>query len=467
MCDTSTVPKNVISQNDFLQFFNLENKDIESFAISHQKDDLHIAVTLARKPHRCPVCLNMTDQVKDYSTKTITHSVLTSHRCVIDYRARRYRCKKCNKTFYELNPFSVAGSRISLATVYNILRDLKHPAATFKDVAQRYHISQTTAAHIFDSFVCMSRRQLPQYLCIDEVYAFKSEKSRYICVLLDFQSQNIVDVLPSRRKQVLMDYFFNIPLSERKKVKVVSFDMWESYRVVSKIMFPDALCAVDHYHVKQEFHRKLDKVRINSMNRYYSRKNYLNKKENLTEAEKNELSEVSRHYYVLKKFHWMLFSNNNKCIYDPNVEKKYNKVLQGYFNYYDIFDYMIRDDRELDLAYDLKYQLDVFYRDSSYDSAKKNIDELITLFKSSPIKEMKDFANTLTKWKREIVNSFIRADGKRISNGIIENRNKSIKLLKHSSNVYLNWHRFKNRVMYCLNDDATYHMYPIKNTDIK
>ena len=427
MCDTSTVPKNVISQNDFLQFFNLENKDIESFAISHQKDDLHIAVTLARKPHRCPVCLNMTDQVKDYSTKTITHSVLTSHRCVIDYRARRYRCKKCNKTFYELNPFSVAGSRISLATVYNILRDLKHPAATFKDVAQRYHISQTTAAHIFDSFVCMSRRQLPQYLCIDEVYAFKSEKNRYICVLLDFQSQNIVDVLPSRRKQVLVDYFFNIPLSERKKVKVVSFDMWESYRVVSKIMFPDAS----------------------------------------TEAEKNELSEVSRHYYVLKKFHWMLFSNNNKCIYDPNVEKKYNKVLQGYFNYYDIFDYMIRDDRELDLAYDLKYQLDVFYRDSSYDSAKKNIDELITLFKSSPIKEMKDFANTLTKWKREIVNSFIRADGKRISNGIIENRNKSIKLLKHSSNGYLNWHRFKNRVMYCLNDDATYHMYPIKNTDIK
>ena len=412
------------------------------------------------------VCLNMTDQVKDYSTKTITHSVLTSHRCVIDYRTRRYRCKKCNKTFYELNPFSVAGSRISLATVYNILGDLKHPAATFKDVAQRYHISQTTAAHIFDSFVCMSRRQLPQYLCIDEVYAFKSEKSRYICVLLDFQSQNIVDVLPSRRKQVLLDYFFNIPLSERKKVKVVSFDMWESYRTVSKIMFPDALCAVDHYHVKQEFHRKMDKVRISSMNRYYSRKNYLSKKENLTEAEKYELSEVSRHYYVLKKFHWMLFSNNNS-IYDPNVEKKYNSVLKGYFNYYDIFDYMIRDDQELDLAYDLKYHLDVFYRNSSYDSAKKNIDELIALFKSCPIKEMRDFANTLTKWKREIVNSFIRADGKRISNGIIENRNKSIKLLKHSSNGYLNWHRFRNRVMYCLNDDATYHMYPIKNTDIK
>ena len=97
----------------------------------------------------------------------------------------------------------------------------------------------------------------------------------------------------------------------------------------------------------------------------------------------------------MKKFHWMRFSNN-KSIYDPNVEKKYNTVLKGYFNYYDIFDYMIRDDQELDLAYELKYHLDVFYSSSSYDSAK-NIDELIALFKSCPIKEMRNFANTLTK----------------------------------------------------------------------
>lgn len=46
---------------------------------------------------------------------------------------------------------------------------------------------------------------------------------------------------------------------------------------------------------------------------------------------------------------------------------------------------------------------------------------------------------------------------------LIENRNKSIKLLKHSSNGYLNWHRFKMRIMCSLNNDSTYHMYPIKN----
>ena len=77
------------------------------------------------------------------------------------------------------------------------------------------------------------------------------------------------------------------------------------------------------------------------------------------------------------------------------------------------------------------------------------------LLMNSQIKEMMDFGNTLVKWKYEIVNSFVPANGRRISNGLIENRNKSIKLLKHSSNGYLNWHRFKTRIMYSLNKDST------------
>lgn len=452
----------VISQNDFLVFFNIENKDIETFNIHHLQDGIYIDVSLKKKPHQCPVCLHMTDKVKDYNIKHINHSILSSKKCTINYNARRLRCPRCHKTFMEHNPFTVAGSRISLATVYNILEDLKRPNVTFRDTAQRHHVSQTTAAHIFDSFVSISRRTLPEYLLIDEVYAFKSAHSKYVCVLVDFETHNIVDVLPSRRKRPLMDYFFSIPLEERKKVKIVSFDMWETYRIVSKIMFPNAICATDHFHVKQEFGRKLDRVRINVMNHYHSRKKYLEKKKEKTEAEVLELKEVARHYYVLKKFNWMFFTNDNR-IFDPNEKKVYNHVLEGYYNYYDLFDFMVKHDSVLDLAYDLKYELDQFYSRSTEKNALSKIEELIVSFKSSQIKEMIEFGNTLSKWKYEIVNSFVPANGRRISNGLIENRNKSIKLLKHSSNGYLNWHRFRTRIMYSLNNDSTYHMYPIKN----
>lgn len=460
--DTLTTPKSTISQDDFLTFFNIDSCNVEEFSISHSKDGVSIDVTLKRNLHQCPVCLNMTDKVKDYSIKKINHSILASRQCTITYRARRYRCPKCHKTFMEHNPFTVAGSRISLATVYNILEDLRKPNVTFKDVADRYHVSQTTAAHIFDSFVSVSRRPLPEYLLLDEAYAFKSANSKYVCVLVDFETQNIVDVLPSRRKQTLMDYFFNIPLAERKKVKIVSFDMWETYRIVSKIMFPNAICAVDHFHVKQEFSRKLDRIRIDVMNQYHSRKKYLEKKEDKSEAERLELVEASKHYYALKKFNWMFFTNDNR-IFDPNTEKKYNTVLEGYYNYYDIFDYMVRKDAVLDLAYDLKYELDEFYSKSTEKNALNRIEDLIISFKNSQIKEMIEFGNTLSKWKYEIVNSFVPANGRRISNGLIENKNKAIKLLKHSSNGYLNWNRFRTRIMFSLNNDTTYHMYPINN----
>ena len=48
----------------------------------------------------------------------------------------------------------------------------------------------------------------------DEVYAFKSEKSKYVCVLLDFKKQIPVDVLPNRKKEYLLNYFQKIPLEE-------------------------------------------------------------------------------------------------------------------------------------------------------------------------------------------------------------------------------------------------------------
>ena len=78
---------------------------------------------------------------------------------------------------------------------------------------------------------------------------------------------------------------------------------------------------------------------------------------------------------------------------------------------------------------------------------------------------MKKFAKTMKNWKEEVTNSFIEHDGEKVNNGIIENRNKSIKLIKHSSNGYRNWERFRNRVLYSLNDDVYPYFPPNESKD--
>ena len=78
---------------------------------------------------------------------------------------------------------------------------------------------------------------------------------------------------------------------------------------------------------------------------------------------------------------------------------------------------------------------------------------------------MSSFANTLTNWKKEITNSFIIVVDKtnrKMNTDNVENRNKSIKLLKHASNCYLNWERFRNHVLYTLNEDTTFYYTSIR-----
>ena len=91
----------------------------------------------------------------------------------------------------------------------------------------------------------LAENPLPGIINFDEVYAFKSEKSKYVCVLLDFKKQIPVDVLPNRKKEFLLNYFQKIPLEERKKVKYACSDMYEVYRDVVHKVFPNCICLLD------------------------------------------------------------------------------------------------------------------------------------------------------------------------------------------------------------------------------
>ena len=451
--------------NDTLIALDLERADIKSMNIYNDGEGLTIDVELNSKPHKCPVCSTETSRIKGYQNKIIRHSILNNTPCIIDYRARRYICPLCGKTFFENNPFTNKGSRLSVATVYNVLADLKNPALTFSYVASKYHISQSTVANIFDRGVNIPRRTLPECICFDETYAFKSDRSNYICVLVDYKDKKVIDILPTRRMQDLTDYFYNIPLEERKKVRYVSFVMWQTYRSVAKTMFPNCVTIVDKFHLLQEFTRKATRVRIRIMNKNKKIKDELEnearrlkkEKKKLPPDKQEKLIQAQRNYYILKKFEWMIFSKN-KDILNPNLEKKMNHALGQYCNLYDLFNLLENTDEDMTEMINLKDELYDFYEKCTYEESKAKINELIIDFRSSSVPELVSFANTLTQWKPEIINSFIIIPGinKKMNNALIENRNKSIKLLKHSSNGYTNWKRFRNRVLYTINDDEKF-----------
>ena len=129
-------------------------------------------------------------------------------------------------------------------------------------------------------------------------------------------------------------------------------------------------------------------------------------------------------------------------------------------NFYDIHEHICSCDNGFEEICNLKYDLDMFFKHSTVETAKENLENLIKDFKENDRDEMKNFAGTLSRWKNEIIYNFIIVDNKskrRMNTAIVENRNKTIKLIKHASNGYLNWERFRNRILYTLNDDTTYY----------
>ena len=371
-----------LSDKDYLIAFGLDFVDCQSIEISYEHHSCIVHLTLSPKPHLCPICNSLTSKIKSYSLRVIKHSVLHPLPCLIHYKARRYVCPTCSKTFYEHNPFISGNLKVSTATVYNVLQELKRPENTFQSVANTFHLSPSSVSNIFDKHIQVGRLPLSECICFDEVYAFHSDTSDYVCVLLDFTSKNIIDLLPSRRKRFLSDYFYKIPLKERERVKYVSFDMWHTYRDITKVMLPNALCIVDKFHVLQDLHKRVNSVRIDTMNRFYSIRNRLKQKktmlkqnqQSLPPEEQDLLQTADHNYYLLKKFDYLLFNQKTDQL-DPNVEKRYNHKLQRYLNKYDIYQLLLNIDPILKEAVEIKDDIYYFYRNNTYENAASRLSE--------------------------------------------------------------------------------------------
>lgn len=438
--------------------FDIGPDGLDSLEVIRKDDGMHIAVTLRRIPAPCPACGCTTARVANYVDKTIRHSILSTGPCFIDYHARRFRCPSCGKTFYEHSPFTFDGMKISAATVFNVLQDLKNPHETFSSVADRYHISATEVIRIFDAHVSIPRKKLPEVISIDECYALPNDESKYICVLLDFRTQQIIDILPSRKKKDLVEYFSKISRTERLNVKITSADLWFTYRDISHMFFPNAHHAADRFHILQEFSKSFSGVRIRCMNQSKRIKDHFEKERRtrpLAPDEASAFDEAKQKYYLLKKFNWIFHSRSDE-ISNPNARKKYNTVMREYLNLYDIHLRILESYPELDEASILMDELYAFYESNDIDGAAENIDSLIKDFRTSSVKEMVHFAGTLAQWKNEIINSFELVEGKRVNNSRIEGVNKKIKQIKFNSNGYRSFERMRNRILYCINSEAHY-----------
>ena len=131
-----------------------------------------------------------------------------------------------------------------------------------------------------------------------------------------------------------------------------------------------------------------------------------------------------------------------------NLTLKKDKILNYTLTQAEVVHQLTLIDDEINKAYKLKElyrSFDNINKDEINDyDMEKELNSIIKQFRYSQIEEMKEVADTLNNWKKEILNSFVWVKNRRISNGPIEGKNYYIKKIIYNGNGMQNFERTRN-----------------------
>ena len=412
---------------DYYLLIGLNSKDIKIININQKEGGLiEVEIENRKKKVRCPICKKFTSSVHD-KLKPIRSVYLDSCGTNVDliiYK-KRYHCYNCGKIFTEDLNINTSNGKISNKVKIQIRKDLLNYNLSLKYIAEKNRVSITSVENeMLDIISGMPEHvvNLPRVISFDEFKA-DTRLGKYAFILNDPIHKNVLDVLPERKKERLIQYFTYC--KNRHSVEFVISDMYEPYLLVTQIMFPKAKYVVDRFHYITYIMDALDGIRIRLQKTYCGK----SKEYKLLKNKKN----VSLLRKYSKEIDWWVYTKRYKN--GHMIDTLPINILHEMF---DISD-------ELKKGYYLKEEfLDIIHHYNQMET-EKEIDRWISKCISKNIPEFIEAARTVSRWKEYIINSFI---DERYSNGFTEGINNKIKVIKRVAFGYKSFELLRGRILY-------------------
>lgn len=199
----------------------------------------------------CPNCSSKMHSKGKYIRHINPPILQDGYRLELIVSQRKWKCinPQCNLYFNDQFNFVSSYKQSSNMLPYMILNEMKNIHITTSDVAARYNVLDTTVHYIFLQYLDIQRLLLPDVLSIDEVHLNIDYRRKYALVMMDFTTNEIIDILPNRWEETTNPYFLSIPEEERKEVKYLICDMYNPYINYTKRYFPNSIAIIDSFHV--------------------------------------------------------------------------------------------------------------------------------------------------------------------------------------------------------------------------
>lgn len=376
----------------------------------------------------CPFCNSSNNvTIKGYYFKNINCSINEHKKDVLRIKMVRFNCYNCNKTFNK----SIQGVQ-KYGCISNYVKKLIinsfYTTTTFDKIASTYHVSIATIINIFDKDIAdVKRLKLPKILCIDEFYFSKDNDNKYCCILVDWETKQIVDIIKNRQLAYLDDYFSKIPQNELKNVKYFVSDMYDGYATIKNKYFPKADHIIDLFHIVIQLNRVTNSIRCSVM---------------------KSLPDDS----IEKKFmssHWKLFLCKSSLI--PSSKIFTSHKLNASCPIFELLFKCVKMNPSLNYAYTNLQEVYNLPKNQYFKSAMKSIQFIIDNLRLSNDYRLIQVANTYDKWKIGIAHTLSMHKGySNISNGPAEGANNLISNILHASFGFQNFSRFRKRALLLL-----------------
>jgi len=225
-------------------------------SIQENEHDYHIDVETLHAPTSCPHCQSSNLVGFGRREQMVKDLPMHGRRVGLYIDTRRYQCRGCGKTFYEVLP-EIDEKRLMTKRLAQWMgkQAIKR---TFASIAEEVGCTEFTVRSVFSDYVNelekTIRFETPKWMGIDEIHLIKPRG-----VIANIQNNTIVELLPNRNKDTVVRFLHHLEGKER--IQYVAMDMWTPYRDAVRAVIPQAEIVVDKFHVVRMANDAMERVR--------------------------------------------------------------------------------------------------------------------------------------------------------------------------------------------------------------
>ena len=228
---------------------------------SRSKEVTVIVEYTEKEPYLCPEC-GRRAKLHDHRKRRWRHLDSCNHKTLIEAEVPRVVCEEHGVKQVPVN-WAEKHSRFTHEFERAVLLWLKEDSIS--TVAENFSLSWDQVDRIMNRAVQRGLRRrkksTPEHIGIDET-AFQ-KRHEYVTVILDKDTDTVIDILDDRKAKTLNKWFTEQEKSDFSRLESITMDMWDPFINAVKANFENAekLIAFDRFHVAGHFSKAVNKVR--------------------------------------------------------------------------------------------------------------------------------------------------------------------------------------------------------------